>query len=620
VKRVLAGVALAAIAATGCQGRPKHGGAGGAGDESEPKSGPAIAVLDLSDGLPEIEPTGFLGVPTKRSSFDKFVRAIDPLLKDDDVKGVLVRFGSTAFGVARAAEVGERLDALKRAGRPVHCYADDYTNSSIMAAARGCSKIWVAPAGSVEATGLALETIYFHKLLAEELHLSIDFLQVGKYKGAEEPFTRDGPSPEAGSTMQSMITSLRDGWLDAITKGRVDASARSAGHANVNAEGVAAAAEDGPYSPEGAKDRGLVDAVGFWDDALTAEKKETGAVRDETRFGHGAVAKDDDLGDVIRVLAGSRAASAPIALVRESGSIAMSGGGGPLGGGNDGITEEEMSRVLARVERDDAVKALVVRIDSPGGSALASDLIWHQMKRVRAKKPIVVSVGAMAASGGYYISSAANAIVAEPTSIVGSIGVVTGKVAVGGALSSIGVHTQVFAGNPQAASRASYGSVFDSWDEATRAKMLDTAKSIYELFLSRIEEGRGMTRDKIEPYAEGRLFSGAQAKEYGLVDELGGLTEAIAKARALAGLPADAGVAAFSAKTSFLESLVGGGDDDTAAPVGGPLGGEGAAVESAARAAIEKVEPGLWPFVSSLAGMARGESTACAVPFGVVVR
>ena len=197
----------------------------------------------------------------------------------------------------------------------------------------------------------------------------------------------------------------------------------------------------------------------------------------------------------------------------------MGGGGGPFGG-RDGITQKELSRELAEIEKNDDIKAVVLRIDSPGGSALASDLLWHDLMRIRAKKPIVVSVGEMAASGGYYLASTANVIFADPMSIVGSIGVVGGKVGIGGALERFGVHAETFPAakeKPGAAARAAYLSMLSSWDDPTKARVLETMSGIYDLFLARVAEGRKTTPQAIAPHAEGRIFSGREGKRLGLV-------------------------------------------------------------------------------------------------------
>ena len=237
---------------------------------------------------------------------------------------------------------------------------------------------------------------------------------MGKYKGAEEPFTRDGPSPEARASLESTLSDMRSVWLDGLRAGRPAAAE--------------AAPEDGPYSAPTAKEQGLVDHVGYFDEAREALEREASAVRAVVRLGGGAAAGGgDDLSDLLRAVAGESIGAAPVALVRADGAISMEGGSGLLGEGG-GLVERRLVRTLTRLERDDDVKAVVLRIDSPGGSALASDLLWHALMRIRAKKPLVVSVGGMAASGGYYLASTGTVLYAEDTSIVGSIGVVGGNI------------------------------------------------------------------------------------------------------------------------------------------------------------------------------------------------
>jgi protease-4 len=360
--------------------------------------------------------------------------------------------------------------------------------------------------------------------------------------------------------------------------------------------------------------------VGYADEALNEAKKAASATRDEVYFGRGAARRDDGLGDVVRMLSGSRAAAAPVALIRATGSIGMSASGGPFGG-DAGITEREMSRLLARAEKDEGIKAVVLRIDSPGGSALASDLIWHALRKVRAKKPVVVSVGGMAASGGYYISSAATQIFAEPTSILGSIGVVGGKIAAGDALERIGVHAETFSARKgaAAATRAGSSSILTGWDEPTRARILETMTGIYQLFLARVAEGRGTTPDKVAPFAEGRLFGGMQAKQNGLVDELGGLHEACAKARVLAGLPEDAAVEVFAGRSGLLEALDNAAGDDDPESAAARLRTAELTAPSAAGLA-DRLAPELVPFVSSLAALEEGEQALTALPYALIVR
>lgn len=597
----VAPLALAlACSVLACDGRSKEPGK----TEPPPKKGPAVAVLDLSAGVPEVESGGLFAMGGRSRAFSSLLEAVDELKEDKDVVAVLVKFGTNSLGPARAAEIGAELEKLA-ASKKVSCHADAFSNASYMAAARGCTSVWMSPAGDTEAIGLASQVVYFRRLLADELHLNIDILQVGKFKGAEEPLTRDGPSPEARQSLTSTLADLRGSWLEDIKK-RKNGS-------------LVDAVEDGPYGSAKSKEMGLTDEVGYADEALAALKKDSGAVREKIFFGPGAEDQPDGLSELLRALAGESSESGPVALVRLTGSIAMSAGGNGIFGGRGGIIEKEVSRTISRLEKDDDVKAVVLRIDSPGGSALASDLMWHQLMKLRKKKPLVVSVGEMAASGGYYLSCSGDFIFAEPMSIVGSIGVVGGKIGVGDALEKVGVHSETFAASPRAgaAARAGYESPLLKWDDATRGRVLESMSNIYELFLQRIVEGRStrgrtMTREKVAESAEGRIFGGRDAKSRGLVDELGGLRDAIAKARELANLPKDAKVVTVSGKPAFLDALE-------------PRAAEERAQKAAQRATgplsiLDRIAPDMVPFVTSVAPLAEGENAVVALPFAVVVR
>jgi protease-4 len=323
--------------------------------------------------------------------------------------------------------------------------------------------------------------------------------------------------------------------------------------------------------------------------------------------------------EVFRSISGASHAGEPhISVVRAVGGITM-GGGSPFGG--SGITERDLGRTLNRLIRDDMAKAVVLRIDSPGGSALASDLLWKRLMKLRAAKPLIVSVGGMAASGGYYLACTANKILAEPTSIVGSIGVVGGKLSFGRALDEIGVHAETIAASPDPgkAARAAYMSPFVPWDDATRARMLASMTAVYDLFLRRVAEGRGLPKEKIAASAEGRIFAGTDAKDRGLVDELGGLDRAIEVARESAKLPKDTPVTVVSEGASFID-LLGGGDDEEEADERSPV--ERAAAEAGARVADAWLDavPEIRPFLASAEPLANGERTLTALPFVVVVR
>jgi protease IV len=622
----LAAVAVASVLlAAGCEGRaPRadHGPPAGASAAPGKRTtstttglgdGPSVAEIDLTRGVPETRGSSLFGSSSRHSHVD-LVRSLRALAEGSgsgaSTAAVFVRLGTASIGLARSEEIGALLGEVRKK-RPVVCHADEYGNATLMLAAAGCSKIWVSPAGGVEAVGIAAQLLFANRLL-ERFHVGVDFLQVGKYKGAQEPFTRDGPSPEARASLEGTLRGLRAAWLSHIAEGRGNLAAGDA-------------AEDGPFGPADALARGLVDAVGYPDDARDDAKKLAGTDRVVPRFGGEPTGSGRGLAGLVRALTGSARGGTPhVAVVPATGSIAMSASPSLLGG-SEGITEHELGRVLGRLAGDASVKAVVLRIDSPGGSALASDLLWKRLRKLAAEKPLVVSVGDMAASGGYYLSCAGTKIVAEPTSIVGSIGVVGGKLALGKALDELGIHAETIpaAPDPQKAARASYMSSFMRWDDPTRERVLASMKAIYDLFLQRIAEGRGTTVEAIAPNAEGRIFGGVEAKDRGLVDELGGLSDAIALALELGSLPKDAPVEVVDDEQGLLDMLVEGdpGADSRAGTdqaVGASMGQ--AAREALLPPALRAAMPGAEALLGSLAPLLAGERALAAVPFGLTVR
>jgi protease-4 len=596
---------LSSLLATlaGCEGRPRASSVGTTSAHEGSRTGPWVAVLDLSDGLPEQSSGGLLGLGAKSATMFDLVREVGRLDQAPNLRGVLVRLGTARLGMARAMEAADLLASVK-AKVPVWCHADDFGNATMYLAAHGCSQVWQVPAGTADVVGLAAQTVYFHKLLAQELGLSVDFLQVGRFKGAEEPFTRDGPSDEARATLEETLGDLRAAWLEGIAAGRP------------KVEPVAL--EDGPYGAATARERGLIDEVGYFDQARDALEGSVGAGRAEVRLGSGVQDSGGGLSQTLRDITGDSFGQAPIAVVRATGAISMEGEGAFE---SRGIAEKHLARVLARLEKDDDVSAVVLRIDSPGGSALASDLLWHRLMKLRDKKPLVVSVGDMAASGGYYMASAGNAVFGEAGSIVGSIGVVGGKIAANQALERIGVHAETFSARADAgaASRAAFESLLMPWDEATRARVLQTMTGVYELFLARVAEGRKIPVERVRASAEGRIFGAREAKSRGLVDEIGGLRDAIERARTLAGLPADARASLADEAHGLLPALL----DDDAPPSSESglafLGAQAAASPQALRLATS-ADPLVVPFVASLAPMVGREAVLCALPFALTVR
>jgi protease-4 len=294
----------------------------------------------------------------------------------------------------------------------------------------------------------------------------------------------------------------------------------------------------------------------------------------------------------------------------------MDGSSG-LFGQRSGITERRLGRTIRTLTDDATVKAVVLRIDSPGGSALASDLIWRALMQLRAKKPLVVSVGDMAASGGYYLASAANRIFAEPTSIVGSIGVVGGKLAFGPALDQVGIHVEVIgAPGSRAAQRASYESALLPWDAATRERVRAEMTAVYELFLKRVSEGRGTTVDAVAAAAEGRIFAGAAAKDQGLVDEWGGIEQAIEHAKKLAKLDENAPIRVEGDTGALFDWFDDDSPDDALAP---QILQRALGIRRLASAPGDAPGTDIETFLGSVAPLATGEKTLAALPFALLL-
>jgi len=607
---LLFGGAVIACATTSCDGRaPREATAKAATEPAPSFGGPAVIELDLRGGLGETSDGGLFG-GGRRTTFAELVDSLREVRSAKTTQGMFVRLGGR-MGFARAHEIGRILGEIRAADKPIYCHSDDYDNGAYLTASLGCTKIYVSPAGGVDTVGIAAQLLFAKSFLAR-YKVDVDYLQIGKYKGAEEPFTRDAPSPEARASLENALHGIRAAWLGAITKGRGDKLA-------------AGAIEDGPYSPDEAKAKGIVDEVGYLDEAREAVKKAANATRITKRFGaqDGPPSISRGLADMFRDMSGSGGAP-HIAVLPASGAITMAGGGGLPFGGSDGITERGLGREITRLTDDKATKAVVLRIDSPGGSALASDLLWSKLMKLRKEKPLVISVAGMAASGGYYLSCAGTKIVAEPTSIVGSIGVVGGKLSFGKALEEYGLHAETISASPEPdkASRSAYMSTFSPWDEKTRDKVRASMQSIYDLFVKRVSEGRDLPADKVATFAEGRLFAGEEAKTLGMTDAVGGIEDAIKLAMELAKVPADTPVDLVGTPPTFLESLA---NDDPSGE--GSESARAVAAEAARRAAMDVAVapwitrvPEMGTFAGALAPLFTGERVLAITPFAFALR
>lgn len=545
---------LGAMLLSSCQGRPRQT------EEApgSPRKGGLFASLgrkkarvldiDLSHGIPEASAGGLVPTPAKRTYLG-LVRSLDAALVEESVAGVFVRLGEGDLGWAHTEELGPLFGKLRARGKPVVCHAHSLGNQGAWLAAAACDRIWLSPAGGVDSVGIAGQVMYLKGAL-DRFKVRADFVHIGEFKSAAEALTREGPSDAARLALTETLTSIRQSWLDGVT------------HARKAVKEPTITLEHGPYGPEDAKARGLIDEIGYESEALRDAQQRSKTQDLKAGFGRSGKGDELDLAEIIRTLAGSdesKSGRPRIAVLPAVGAISMVPGGMMEAGG---IVERPITKVIRRLANDDLVKAVVLRIDSPGGSALASDLIWHDLMELRKKKPIIASVASMAASGGYYLACTANRIVAERTSIVGSIGVVGGKITLDEALGEFGINTVTFPASPdpEAARRAGYLSPMTPWDDPTREQIKRQMTQIYELFLRRVAEGRGRPVDHFRKIAEGRIWSGVQGKNNGLVDEFGGLSRALEIARDLGHLGADAPVSLEGQEESLLEQLFGSDD------------------------------------------------------------
>ena len=401
----------------------------------------------------------------------------------------------------------------------------------------------------------------FYKQLFDKLGIQADMLQVGDFKGAAEPYTRSGMSDAFRRQYELVIDDLYDQMVDTIATDR-----------NMKREEVEQAIDQGLFTAAQAKDIGLIDLVAYEDESHRAMEKSLAADTIRVVRNYGRKKVDTDFSGMsgmfkfFELLGGSSSKSCAsraekIAVVYAVGAI-MSGRSQSDLFGSQTLGSDTLVAALREAEQDETVAGIVLRIDSPGGSALASDMIWRQVREC--KKPVVASMGDIAASGGYYIAMGCDKIVAEPGTLTGSIGVVGGKLATAGLMSKVGLTTDVISRGKNSGLFTSNEPFSDSEREAFRKSM----ETIYDQFTRKAAEGRGMELDRLKELAGGRIWTGRQAQQKGLVDELGTVGDAIELTRRLAGIADrdDLDLIILPKPKTFFEQLLEGPDGDVESP------------------------------------------------------
>jgi protease-4 len=475
-----------------------------------PPSVPSNATLHLPIQAPldEIESVDVFNLLRHRPTLRETTEAIRKAKRDSRVKALVIRPATAGALWGQLQEVRAAVEDFRLSGKPVTAYLE-FGGAQEYYLATAADRIVMLPAGQLDLMGLATYEIFFKGAL-DKLGVYPDLLHIGDFKSASNTFTEEGFT----RAHQEMSASLNRDWYNELVRAIADRRKKPE-------DEVRRIIDQGPFLADQAREAGLIDALAY-EDQLDDERPIAGTQR-LTMETYGRVPVYD----------GPRALGSRIALLYASGTIA-SGASSFDGGFGNVVGSDTFAEWLRKVRVDSSIKAVVVRIDSPGGSAIASEVIWREMQLTREKLPLVVSMGDVAASGGYYIAAPAHAIVAQPGTLTGSIGVVTGKFALGEALEKLGIGTASVADGRH----AELYSPFRPFTAPERARVTEQMRATYDLFVSRVAEGRQSTAEKIGVIAQGRVWTGHQARERGLVDELGGLDAAIRLAKERANLDA----------------------------------------------------------------------------------
>lgn len=478
----------------------------------------------------------------------EFTASLRKAARDDEVQGVLLHLNHPTLGMAKLQELREAIEELKAARKRVYCYLDSCGNTDYVLAS-SAHRISAPPGGMILLTGMRAEATYLKGLL-DWAGIRAEIIHFGKHKSAGEPLTRDSMSEEHRAVLNELLDDLYAQFVALIASGR-----------NLPENKVKEAIDGGPYSAKDARIFHLIDEVSYYDQFIEAIGKDLGGkvalVKGYHRLGdRGADLSEFNLFTFFAALKPKPdipATDRPkVAIVYASGMIAE-GESAWLPGGV--ITAAGMRKTFETIRANPTVRAVVLRVDSPGGSALVSDLIWREVERTRkAGKPVIASMSDVAGSGGYYIAMGADAIVAQPATITGSIGVLGGKLVLRGLYEKVGVKKETLTRGRNAALFSDYSPFSDHERERVNALMQD----VYADFVHKAALGRKMPDEKMQALATGRVWTARAAKDLGLVDALGGLREAFDLAVEKAGLQGkDVQPVILPREKSFLEALLG---------------------------------------------------------------
>jgi protease IV len=474
--------------------------------------GTMVLALDLREPIDDSRAASTSIFTPCRPTVMDVVLGLDAAARDGRVKGVIMRLGNGALSTAEAQEIDVALHRFRAKGKFVIADATAFFSAGLgdYLAASAADEIWVQPKSPFSVSGAGGGEIFLRGTL-DKLNAEPQIAKRAEYKSAADMFMEKQMSPADREQLTQLMNSVYGGAVDQM------AANRHLTHAQ-----VVTALEASPQFAEDARTAKLVDRIGYDDQARAAATAKAGSGAKSIKFA-----------DYVKNTT-SRLGSPNIAIVEAAGEIRDGTAKNSLLNTAAGIASDDMSAAIDQAARDKNIKAIVLRVDSPGGSVTASDQILHAVKAAQAKgKPVVVSMGGVAASGGYYISLSANRIVAEPGTITGSIGVLTGKVSFGKSLGLVGANAEMVA----VGKNTLMDSPLQPFTAEQWANLNHQADVIYDDFTQKVADGRKLPLDKVRNVAKGRVWSGADAKTRGLVDSLGGFWAAAGEAASLAKVP-----------------------------------------------------------------------------------
>lgn len=507
------------------------------------------AHIELKGGYAEgPQMMGLFGDVTE--SLAEAIGRLDKAAKDDAVTGVVLKIDGPSIGRGKLNEFRQAISRIRAKGKKVVAYLDSSSGGDYLVAS-SCDEVVMPESGVLMLLGVRSE-VSFYKNLFDFLGIKAEMLRVGEYKSAAEPYSRTEMSKEFREELEQVLGDFYDQMVEQVATGR-----------GLTTEKVKDAIDNGPHTAAAAKELGLITRVAYEDEltGILKGNKPDATVKLTKRYGKKKIDTDFSgfagMVKMMNMLMGlepqtRRSLNPKIAVIHATGMI-MPGASSSDLFGDSTLGSDTLVKAIEKASSDATVKAIVLRVDSPGGSALASDLIWRALEKV--EKPIVASMGDVAGSGGYYIAMGADTIFAEPGTITGSIGVVGGKIALEGLFNKVGITTSVVSRGKNSGILSTSSGFTDS----ERAAMTKLLLDIYKQFTEKAAKGRKMEYAALEKLARGRIYSGATAVKLGLVDKLGTLEDAVEHAKQLAKLGPDDKVERLilPKPTSPLESLLG---------------------------------------------------------------